>query len=95
MSSSAADHEPPSPTLFMDRAGSAHRSLEGAIREHRRSSSPQHQHGPPADYTLAFPAALDFTPSGRLGLQFPPEITFLLTAMRTKTWSRELAKGRE
>jgi hypothetical protein len=95
MSASAADHEPPSPTLFMDRAGSAHRSLDGAIREHRRSSSPQHQHGPPADHTLAFPAALEYTPSGRSGLHFPSEITSILTAMRTKTWSHELAKGRE
>jgi len=65
MSASAADHEPPSPTLFMDRGGSAHWSLDGAIREHRCSSSPQHQHGPPADHTLAFSAAPEFTPSGR------------------------------
>lgn len=63
MSASADDHEPPSPTLFMDWAGSAHRSLNGEThRDLKRSSRP---HDLPSDYTLAFPGAIDFAPSNR------------------------------
>lgn len=64
MSASAADHEPPSPTLFMDRAGSAHRSLAGSLLEAKRSSSPG-VHAPVMDYSVGFPGALDIPPSTR------------------------------
>ena len=66
MSASAADHEPPSPTLFMDRAGSAHRSLDGSLLEAKRSSSPN-MHAPSMDYTVGFPGGLDIPTSTRWG----------------------------
>ncbi len=63
MSASALDHEPPSPTLFMDRAGSAHRSLDGGLLEAKRSSSPMH--APVMDYSVGFPGSLDLPSSTR------------------------------
>ena len=63
MSASAADHEPPSPTLFMDRAGSAHRSLDGGLLEAKRSSSPN-VHAP-VDYSVGLPGGLDIPTSTR------------------------------
>jgi len=67
MSASAADHETPSPTLFMDRAGSVHRSLDGSIMEAKRSRSPN-VHAPLMDNSLAVPGALDYPGSNRYKL---------------------------
>lgn len=64
MSASAADHEPPSPTLFMDRAGSAHRSLGGGLLEAKRSSSPN-VHAPVMDCSVGFSGGLGLPSSTR------------------------------
>ncbi|CAK0783881.1 hypothetical protein CVIRNUC_007081 [Coccomyxa viridis] len=62
-SASAADHDPPSPTLFMDRAGSAHRSLDGCIKEPRgRYASP---HGAIIDCSLALAGAANRASANR------------------------------
>ncbi len=66
-SASAADHDPPSPTLFMDRAGSAHRSLDGCIKEPRgRYASP---HGAIIDCSLALAGAANHASANRWALR--------------------------
>jgi len=67
MSASAANHELPSPTLFMDRAGSVHRSLDGSVMEAKRSRSPN-VHAPLMDNSLAVSGALDYPGPNRYKL---------------------------
>ena len=62
---SAMSEEPPSPTLYLDRAGSAHFSLEGFTpAAHKAPGSPRfHQPSArPQELPLAVPGGLDYIP---------------------------------